>query len=238
LGALGSILSVLLILFFFDDNESILIIALIYFCFVLSLFTGYMMYALSKILSVRNEDDHVNRSTNILYEAIEVHKINYEVHKLIQAKRPILSEFEFQFGWTGSEFPKISSDIQVIGPIVEENDSAKSDKAILKFKKPLFYNETHVIHFKAEMNDADLKSLPLVANNVTRPIDLIHFRIVLRYKKPDFNGCATLTRRKIGSVREEFEPMKSIAFDKETKSFETRLLNPEVNYQYRISWDR
>lgn len=237
-GTLASIVGVLLLIFFRDNNETTLLIALVYFCLMLLIFTAYLIYALNKILSVRNVDVYVNKSTTVLYEAVDINTINYEVHKLIQSKRPILTEINYEFGWTGSKFPTIESEIQDVKNVIDNKDPNKADVAILGFRKPLYYNENQVVHFRAKMKDADQKSSTYVATKVEKSVDLIHYRVVLRYKLDTFQGVAKVTRLKIGSMREKYEEIEQIPFDNQTKSFEYRLLNPDVGFKYKISWER
>jgi len=123
---------------FLKDSQATFV-ALIFFCLMLFIFTSYLLYTLTKVLEI-NQSDHENRSTFVKYETLDGNTITYETHKLIQAKKPILTEIDYSFKWTGSHMPKISSDLQDVTNIVDEHDATKYDKAILKFRKPIYYN--------------------------------------------------------------------------------------------------
>ena len=120
--------------------------------------------------------------------------------------------------------------------VLDNKDPSNYDKAILKFKTPLTFNEICAINFKAELDDTDKQSATYISNRILRPVDVIHYRIVLRYKENSEN--AILERRKINSVSQSFEKIKEIPFDNMSKSYEYPLLNPELGYIYQIVWKR
>lgn len=212
--------------------------ALSFFCIMLLIFTCYLIYALFKILEIRGSD-HANKSTFVKYETSDGNIIHYEAYKLIQVKQPVMTEFEFSFKWTGTHLPHITSDLQQVINIVDENDPTKYDKALLKFKKPLYFNQNCVVHFKAELDDTDKKSKPHLEAKVSNEVDIIHFRVILKHKPIAYDKNAILEKCKIDSgVSPGFKPMREIPFDKLTKSYEYHLLNPEIGYYYRISWEK
>ncbi|WP_341966250.1 hypothetical protein [Flavobacterium psychrophilum] len=110
------------------------------------------------------------------------------------------------------------------------------DKAILKFPKPLNYNDSCVINFKADLDDTDKQYETYISNRIIRPVDVIHYRIVLRHKEENSN--AVIERRKIESASQTFTEVRQVTFDKTSKSYEYPLLNPELGYIYRIRWER
>lgn len=144
-----------------------------FFCLMLIVFTSYLLYTLTKVLEIK-QSEYENHSTFVKYETLDGNMITYEAYKLIQAKKPILTELDYSFKWTGSHLPIISSDLQDVTNIVDENDATKYDRAILKFKKPIYYNQNCVIHFKAILDDTDKKSKPYVCSRVCTEIDIIH----------------------------------------------------------------
>lgn len=159
--------------------------------------------------------------------------------KLIQAKRPLLTEYDWGFKWSGSHLPIITSDYQNVKDVLDEKDPGKYDKAVLKFSKPLYYNQTTVVHFKAIADDSDHKSGTYVESKVKYEVDVIHYRIVLKHKAENFDTNAIIERKKIKSdVGSKYEKIKEIPFDKGTKSYEYHLFSPEIGYYYRISWVR
>lgn len=234
----ASLASILGLVFLFIADKLALFIALAFFCLMLLTFTIYLIYTLYKVLDIK-QTDHENRSTFIKYETLDGNCITYETYKLIQVKKPVLTEMDYNFKWTGTHLPKITSDLQEVINIVDEHDPTKYDRALLKFKKPIYYNQSCVLHFKAILDDVDKVSLPHVETRVTSEVDIIHYRIILKNKPLEFSKNAILEKRKITSaINASFEKIKEISFDSTTKSYEYHLLNPEIGYYYRISWKK
>lgn len=234
----ASLSSVLGLFLLFTANSTAVFIALTFFCLMLLTFTSYLIYALYKILDIR-QTDHENRSTFVKYETSDGNTIIYETYKLIQVKKPVLTEMEYNFKWTGTHLPTVTSDLQEVINIVDEQDASKYDRALLKFKKPIYYNQNCVLHFKAQLDDVDKVSAPYVETRVTSEVDIIHYRIILKNKSSRFGQNAILERRKINAdVSISFEKIREIPFDKDIKSYEYHLLNPEIGYYYRIRWDK
>jgi len=233
--ALASVIGVLI---FFVRDETAVRISLYYFLFLLTVFTSYLIYSIYKIFENIPYDFH-NISTFVKYSTDDGNIINFETYKIIQVKKPIFTEFEYNFKWTGSIMPKITSNIQKVKNIVDVNDATKYDKAILTLKKPAYYNQNVAIHFKAELDDADKKSSPHVETRVTNEISIIHYRIILKHKSDDYNVNAILEKKKMNSaVNVGFTKIKEIPFDNFTKSYEYYLLEPEINHYYRIRWKK
>jgi len=219
---------------FIGDKDKVLW-SFIFFNFLLLILIGTLVYTILKLLN-NSTSDFESKSTFIKYETLDGNKIFYDVYKLIQCKRPILSEYEFNFKWTGTCLPIVTSELQKVENVLNDKDPSNYDKAILKFKAPLTLNESCVVNFKAELDDTDKQSETNISNRILRPVDIIHCRIILRHKENSEN--AILERRKINSVSQGFEKIKEIAFDTTSKSYEYPLLNPELGYIYRITWKR
>lgn len=235
LASLASILGLIILIL---KEDWAVKLALLFFCLMLLVFTSYLIYTLYRILDKR-QVDHENRSTFIKYETSDGNKIIYETYKLLQSKKPVLTEFDYNFKWTGSIFPEVTSDFQDVINIIDEKKPNSYDKAILKFRKPLYYNQNTVLHFKAILDDVDKQSLPFVETKVKDEIDIIHYRIVLKNKPKDYNANAILEKQKIvNDTRTGFEKIREISFDQISKSYEYHLLNPEIGYFYRISWEK
>jgi hypothetical protein len=219
---------------FIEDKNKVLI-SFLFFIFLLLVLIGTLIYTILKFLS-NSTSDFESKSTFIKYETLDGNKISYEVYKLIQCKRPMLSKYDYSFKWSGTHLPNITSELQKVENVLDSRDPSNYDKAILIFSKPLSFNDSCVINFKADLDDTDKKSETYISNRIIRPVDIIHYRIVLRYK--DTSSNAILERRKIESASQVFEKIKEIAFDYTSKSYEYALLNPELGYIYRIKWDR
>lgn len=234
LASLASLIG--LFLLFVQDTWAV-IVALVFFCIMLLFFTISLIYTLLRLINL-GSNEFESKSTFVKYETIDGKIIVFENYKLIQAKKTMITEFSFSFKWSGSIMPKVSSDIQTCTNIVDDQDPSKYDSAILKFKKPLYFNENEVIHFKAILDDTDKKSETFVSNRIIQEVDIIHYRIILKYKSDDYDVNAIVERKKINSISTNYEKIKEIAFDSCTKSYEYHLLKPEINYIYRVRWER
>lgn len=234
----ASLASILGLCILFISDKWYALIALIFFCLMLLVFTIHLIRSLNKILSVRN-GDHESKSTFVKYETLDGNTINYETFKLIQVKKPVLTEWDYYFKWTGTHLPVVTSDLQSVEDVMDLKDPRVYNKAILKFKKPIYYNQSVVIHFKATLDDTDKASKSHVETRVTDEVDIIHYRIILKDKPATYVSNAVLEKCRIESdVSTSFEKIKEIAFDPATKSYEYHLLNPEIGYYYRIRWKR
>lgn len=233
----ASLASIVGFIILFINNEAATWIALIFYCVVVTSFCVALIYTLLKLINIKNQDFD-SKSTFVKYETSDGNVIIFEIYKLIQSKKTILTEHLFNFKWTGRIMPEITSDLQEVINIVDQKDPAKYDKAILKFKRPVYYNENEVIHFKAKLDDTDKKSETHVSNRITQEVDIIHYRIILKYKLADYNSNAFLERKRIDSINDNYDKIREIAFDPTTKSYEYHLLKPELGYIYRIRWER
>lgn len=234
----ASLASIIGLILLFISEKKAVYIALGFFCLMLLVFTTFLINILFKLIKKSSNGlDHANRSTFVKYETSNGKNIIYETYKLLQVKSVVLTEMDYSFKWSGTELPKVSSDLQEVISILDSKDPNTFDKAILKFKKPIHYNQNCVLHFKAELNDVDGKSSPHVETRVIDEIDIIHYRIILKNKPDDYDDNAILERCKINSsIHGNYEKIKEIAFDNKSKSYEYHLLNPDIQYFYRIRW--
>ena len=221
---------------FISDKHSV-IIALCFFCLMLLAFTLSLLYTVFKITN-QNETEFDSKSTFVKYETLDGKSITFEIYKLIQAKKTILSDYTFNFKWSGSILPKITSDLQDVVNVLDLQDASLYDKAILKFRKPIYYNQNEVIHFKAILNDIDKMSQTYVSNRITQEVDIIHYRIILKYKPENYDVNAIVEKRKINAIDSKYEKVEELSFDYATKSYEYHLLKPDLGFIYRISWTR
>src|ERR1700739_4366563 len=149
--SLASILS--LILFFFAVPWAV-VIALSVFCLTLIAFLICLIRVLNKFIEKENADSYRKQSSFVKYETSDGVNIVFETYRHIQSKCSLLTEFEYNFKWSGKNLPVVTSNLQDVVDI-KENMGTNYDKAILKFKSPLLYNETGVVHFHAKLNDVD-----------------------------------------------------------------------------------
>ena len=234
-GSVASIIALLVIIF--SDSWST-IIALSVICLLFILLFVRAIYVLNKFIDQENPNPYSKRSSFIKYEAIDKENINYHIYRLIQSKNLALTKVEHKFDWTGDNYPEIESSLQDVEEIIKRGRD-NYDKVILKLKKPLWYNETAVVHFNAKCFDPNQNSSPYVNMKVTTHIDMIHFRVVLKYVDANFGKNAQIYKKPFNSeLSGSFEPVESVSFDKETKSYEHVLLNPDVGFYYKIEWER
>ncbi len=232
---LCSIVSVLIAIF----GERIgAYIALGSFVLFLISIVAILWYWIYGVIHQEYPDDYVRLSVFSSYETSDGVNGVYERYRTIQVKRLALSSIDFQFKWTGSKAPEISSDLQrVVGEPV--SGGKDYDRIKLAFKDILLYNETAIIHFRAKVEDLDQKAIPMDCYKVETPTPLIHYRITLKNKPDGYNVPAKLQKCLINSsIRVDFEDIKSIPFDPLTKSYQCDLINPEIGYYYRILWER
>ena len=231
----GSASIIGIIIFAFSDATNA-IIALVFFCLSLLALLISIIWAINSFVKRGNENNHLKVSVFTKFEALNTTNSIFETYRVIQSKRLVLSEIEQNFKWSGSKLPNISSKFQEVkNIIINERDY---DKAILTFKKPLLYNETGVVHFRAETDDYDGTAKPYLDYKVESHINIIHYRVILKYKN-DFHQPAKVLKRPINcNSPTEYTEISSITFDERAKCYEYYLINPEPGYFYRIQWEK
>lgn len=148
-----------------------------------------------------------------------------------------MPDIKWSFKWTGSRPPIISSSLQNCNGQIIASPSNDYDHAILKFKKALYYNESAVVHFHADMDDVDGTAQPHLDVRVDEPISVVEFRVILAYKAPDFAEQARFMRKPINSrVPTDYQILETVNFNTHSKSYEYVLTNPVVGYFYRLEW--
>jgi hypothetical protein len=236
-GTLASVASILVLCF---NNSSAAILALVFLCLALTLFLWKIFRVLNRFLE-KTTEDHRHISSFIQYVCDDGDNITVESYKLIQIKCSMMHEYRAGFKWSGTNIPKISSDLQNFKIIKQSQDEHLHDNAVLEFKKPVLYNETTVVHSKYEINDVDHKSAPYVEIPINYPVEYIQICVALGYKESSFNKTAVLRRRKLtnaNEIQQEYKPFDSLPFDAQHKQYTFRLINPKVGYTYRIEWER
>lgn len=230
----ASIIGVLY-LFFTDKENSI--IALSAFCLFLLFVIASLWFAILKLIKKENPEDYKKITVFTSYETTDgIHGV-YEVFKVIQSKRLILQQVDHNFKWTGSKRPEVSSELQEIKQLVESGGN-DYDKAVLLLKRPLGFNETGTIHFKALTDDYDGMAQPHLDFKVSNSIDVIHFRVTLKHKE-DVRKPAKLLKKPIDSkAPTDYVQYGSVTFDVLSKSYQYYLTNPEIGYYYRLEWEK
>lgn len=222
----------------FGDKNAV-IIGLSVFCIALLAIVFFIVKGIRDFTKNMNEEDHIRIYTDIKYCTEDSNSIEYEVYKTVQSKKYILDGIVHKYKWSGNQKPVITSKLQTITSKKEFADPDEYDEVFLKFDTPLFYNDVGVIHFNCEINDSDHSSDTFVACKITSYSELLHFRIILKYKPKGYNKPAYLYRRKLivktQPVEERLEP---IPFDNSSKSYEYIKERPDIGYCYILRWER
>lgn len=223
-------------LFFSDDKTGVL--ALLFFSvFLLGLLVAVWVGIIGMIKK-ENSNDYKKITSFTSFETNDgIHGV-YEVFKVIQSKRVFLQQIDHNFKWSGSKMPVISSELQEIKHLTV-SDTNQYDKAVLLLKRPLKFNETATVHFKAVTDDFDNKAQPYLDYKVNSDINVIHFRVTLKNKDENYSKPAKLLKKPIESViPAEYEQYGSVPFDQQSKSYQHCMTDPEIGFYYRLEWEK
>lgn len=232
-GGIASIVGVVIALFA-DQNKAI--IALLSVIVALIIIVGYAVCSLNKFIQTEHPSEYLKLSLFTTFEQTDNTHSKYDGYRLIQSKRPVLTQVAWGFKWTGKTLPKISSTLQECNGKINQKTNSY-DEVVLQLKKPLKFNETTVLHFHSEMDDVDHSAQPHLDVKVDAPISVVYFRVILCNKDTDFAEHANFKRMPIDSkIPTAYETIETIVFDKVTRSYQYVLTNPEVGYFYRLEW--
>ena len=160
---IASLCSIVSMVFIFVSDKTYTLIALIVLCFGLSILLYGILRAINKIILDNSSEDYRRISSFCIYQSHDGVKSTFESFRMIQSKRLFLTHIPYQFKWTGSTHPKLSSTSQIIEDIMYYDDESKWDKANIKFLTPLKYNESTVIHIKTENDDPGQTAQPFIS---------------------------------------------------------------------------
>jgi lipopolysaccharide export LptBFGC system permease protein LptF len=110
----SAVFSILGTFYTFLNDKLTLIIALVAVCLALTIIICIITRFFITWVEPQSGDRKTEkRSSFIKYEASnDAKKIVYEIYRLIQIKCSILSEYTYDFLWSGKNQPKISSKLQ------------------------------------------------------------------------------------------------------------------------------
>ena len=232
----ASLASLLGLIIAFCSEDYAVIVALITFCISLLILLIAGLIAINKIIIRNYTNEYKKISSFYNFQCDDGIHSTFETFRLIQCKRSLLTEIKYDFKWSGSIIPKISSENQRI-EIISERDETGTTTSLIKFKKPLTYNETTVLHIKTENDDADNTALPYLSCKIDTPIDVIQFRILLAYKADDYSKPAMISRKRINSD-EEYQIIGSATFNQKYKQYFYISARPDAGYIYKIEWEK
>ena len=221
----------------FGDKNAV-IIALSVFVLCLLVLLCALVKAINTYFRATSDADHDRIYTDIRYETSDGYNIDYNIYRIIQSKVPLLHQINHGFKWSGTKSPKVTSDLQELSFIQKGAMEDDFDTACLKFEQPLRYNETAVVHFRAELDDSDEKSETMISYKVSSFSELIHFRVILRHKGEDYREKAKVYMKRIGASVNKLKEIDTIPFDTQTKSYEFLKERPEIGYLYILKWER
>lgn len=193
--------------------------------------------ALTKHLRAKYPDGYSRISTFARYSS-DGRMVRYETYKHIQCRQPLMSSFRLGFKWTGSQPPRITSDLQTVRGLSDGGPN-DYDCVELAFERPLLYGEAAVVHHDMEIDDSDGASEPHVEFRVHEPVDLIVWRVQLRHLSRQHRREARVTRRRIDArFNARPEPVAQVSFDATARGYEYHVTRPEPGWFYCLAWDR
>lgn len=225
-------------LMFIGDKNSV-IIALTTLVLGLMVIVVRILVGINRIIHVDSAEDYKRISSLYVYESANGVNSTFEVFRTIQCKRMFLSSIPYNFKWTGSIIPKISSLAQEISPLVQSNSKNEWDTLLIKFSSPLRYNQCAVVNVKTENDDSDGTAKPWISSRLDSPIEMMSYRVLLSYKPDGYNKPAYFERKKIDTqIDGDYEHVDSVPFNSNHKSYIFTVVNPEAGYIYRLRWEK
>lgn len=225
-------------LMFIGDKNSV-IIALTTLVLGLMVIVVRILVGINRIIHVDSAEDYKRISSLYVYESANGVNSTFEVFRTIQCKRMFLSSIPYNFKWTGSIIPKISSLAQDISPLVQSNSKNEWDTLLIKFPSPLRYNQCAVVNVKTENDDSDGTAKPWISSRLDSPIEMMSYRVLLSYKPDGYNKPAYFERKKIDTqIDGDYEHVDSVPFNSNHKSYIYTVVNPEAGYIYRLRWEK
>lgn len=235
----ASACSVIGLVIVFTADHAATIVALIAFCLFLLIILLGILLAINRIISRNYPKDYKSISSFYVFQSDDGEKSMFETYRLIQCKRMFLSQIDYKYKWSGSSKPILKSNSQIIEQQTYKDSPYELDHAIIKFRRPLAYNESTVLHIKTENDDFDHKAKPYISCNLRYPIDVMQFRIMLAYKPDGYKEKAVFERRKLDmEVDSEFEFIERVDFDSLYKQYNYVAVNPSPGYVYRLRWEK
>lgn len=238
-GAIASISSILGIILTFMADSGAVILSLSFFCLALLAVLIGVFVTMSKMLRQNHVNEYEKISSFYEYRSDDGVRSTFEVYRLIQSKRALLTQIEYKFKWSGSIPPRISSNSQTIDQPVFSNSSTEWDKCVIHFPEALTYNESTVVHIRCENDDHDGKAESYISTKLDSPIKIMHFKVLLAYKPDGYRKAAVFERKLIGSdVEDKWHYLEEVSFDPEYRQYQLVVVSPPPGYVYRLRWEK
>lgn len=110
----ASLASIIGLIIAFASNNNAISIALFTFCLVLIILLIAGLFAINKIIIRNYPAEYKKVSSFYIFQCDDGIHSTFETYRLIQCKRPLLTELNYRYRWSGSISPKISSENQLI----------------------------------------------------------------------------------------------------------------------------
>lgn len=236
---LASLCSIAGFVALFVNNKTACIIALSVFCICLLILLYTIFKGINRLILESWDNDYKSIATTFIYKAENERISTLDTFRTIQCKRLFLTEIHFKFKWTGSKIPTFSSCLQRIENVHHVDNDNQWDDAIVKFIRPLRYNECTVLNIKTTQDDFNNTAKPWLSCRLQSPLEIMQFCVMLPYKPNDFNEAAVFERKKIDSdVDGDFEYLESVEFNIQNKQYSFNKTNLEPGYIYRLRWKK
>lgn len=232
---IASIASILGLIIVFIPNKNQDIIALIAFIVFLLIILWRIFYVTKQFLLLKTEKGEHRFATYVNYSTIDGIHVCYELHKFLQCKTFIINEHIHEFSWSGTKMPVVTSMRQDIVRVEKSTSKEDYDKLILKYRKPLIYNDFSVVHIKMDIDDSDRQSRPYCSQRIEEEIQLLSFRVEL--KNLTASHDAKIMRKKFKTnLEQEYQTIGFVPFDTHSRSYYHVEFQPEIGYAYKIDW--
>ena len=236
---LASFCPIASLILLFVNNKIACIVALAICCIGLIAIVFGILRAINKLILDNSDKEQRGISSFYVHQSNDGRKSTFETYRLIQSKRLFLTEIPYNFKWSGTKHPVLTSNSQTIENVCYNNDKNKWDGARIKFNKPLRYNECTVVNVKTNNDDYDNTAKPWISCKLETPIDMMLFRVMLSYKPSEYKAVAIFERKRIDSeIDGEFEYLECVEFNSGNKLYSFCKTNPEPGYIYRLRWEK
>lgn len=237
IGVVATISSILgLFLSFLSDDKSVKV-ALFVFCVVLIVILIGVILTLNRLIKQNFPEPYEKISSFYEFKSDDGKKSVFEMYRLIQCKRAVLTHIDYKFKWSGTKKPKLSSNSQELRNTTFLEDLNVWDKCEIHFKTPLTYNESTVVHIRTDNDDYDGKAEPFISTRLDSPIKIMQYKVLLSYKDDSFSEDAVFERKPIDAdVDSGWEYLDSIPFESKYKQYQYVIVAPEPGYIYKIRW--
>lgn len=235
----ASVCSIVSLGLMFIGDKNAVIIALFTILLGFSIIIIRIIIGINRIIKVDSAEEYKRISSIYVYESANGINSTFEVFRTIQCKRLFLSSIPYNFKWTGSNTPMISSLIQEVTPLTMSSSKNEWDTLLIKFPSPLRYNQCAVVNIKTENDDSDGTAKPWISSRLDSPIEMMSYRVLLSYKPNGYNVPALFERKKIDTqIDGDYEHIDSVPFNSCHKSYFYTVVNPDAGYIYRLRWEK